>query len=154
MGDGFRESSVTRRPWLSAISYRLKAITHHPLPCVERLAGAEDDDPRLRSALRDLGTECLRVLPDGREGVVVAGDDRLRADELGGAGGIVWTHREVVADGQDGDVDALVAYETHVAEEGGVACEVEAASPKADDHAGRDAVRHLILAIPIRRAVP
>src|SRR4051812_26920228 len=106
MGSGSRQSHGVR---VVSIDNQLSTEGYYPLPCVERLAGAEDDDPRVRSALRDLGTECLRVLPDRREGVVVAGDDRLRADELGSAGGIVRTHREVVADGQDGDVDAFVA---------------------------------------------
>src|SRR5215207_2863728 len=140
-----------------ALGHRFTSETSspcHPRLRLEQLAGAEDDDPRVRSSLRDLGAERLRILLDRWEGVVVAGDDRLRADELRGAGGIIRTHREVVADRQNGDVDALISNEAHVAEESSVAGEVEAASAKADDQAGGDAVGHLTLAIPIRRAVP
>src|SRR5215208_4260728 len=161
MGDGSWGSLVTSRPSLSAIGYwllaigsRLSPITHHPSPDVERFAGAEDDDPRVRRSLGDLGAERLRILPDWRKGVVVAGDDRLGADKLGGTSGIVRTHREVVADGQDGDVNAFVPDEAHVAKERGVTGEVEGAPSKADDQAGRDAIGHLILAIRIRRAMP
>src|SRR5688572_20177005 len=59
----------------------------------------------------------VRILLDQRPGIVVNRDVVPRPDQLGGAQRIVRPHSEIIADGQYGQRDALIADEPHVAEQ-------------------------------------
>ena len=86
---------------------------------IEGLAGFEDMGGGFGFALDAVGPE-VWVLTDDGEGVVVDGNDAGGVDELDGFEGVVGPHGVVVADGEEGEVDAGFADEFHIAEEGGV----------------------------------
>src|SRR5690606_33205566 len=52
------------------------------------------------------------------KGGKVHGDGELGVEELHGSGGVLWAHGEVVANGEDGDVDGIkLADQFHIQEE-------------------------------------
>lgn len=75
----------------------------------------------------------------GREGIEVAADDGIAADELSGEGRIVVAHCEIIANGKDGKVQFRAGErdKLHVHREGRVASEVKAGVVVPDDEAAR-----------------
>ena len=73
------------------------------------LPGLEHDDLGVGRRPRPRDLNASRVGLDRRERVVVARDDLLGADELGGDDGVEAVHRVVAADAHERDVDLVAA---------------------------------------------
>ncbi len=72
----------------------------------------------------DTVSPALRVLLDQRPGIVVHGHHILRPEQLHSCQGIRRTHREVVSDRQDGQIQTFVADQGHVPKQPCVTCQV------------------------------
>ncbi len=55
----------------------------------------------------------------------MTGNDLFGGQQLNRLQGIIRPHSEIIANGQNGQVDALFTIELHIHEEGGIAGEVE-----------------------------
>ena len=87
--------------------------------------------------------EFLRVLGDKRPGVVVHGDDVARLEQIGRDDGVLWSHREIVADWEQGVIKLFqFADQRHVAEQGRIAGKVERNAANVDDEAAGVAARN------------
>jgi len=74
---------------------------------------------------------------DGRECVVMHGEDEAGLEEFGGGDGVRGAHGEIVADGEHGDVDFVaLAEQLHLESEGGVAGMVDGFALELDEEAG------------------
>src|SRR5208337_1316304 len=82
---------------------------------LEPFSRLEHDGSRARLTL-DPGGPGDGILGDRREGVVMDGQNEARLEQLDGTDGIVGTHRVVVADRQDRQVEPFLADQGHVAE--------------------------------------
>jgi len=69
--------------------------------------------------------EVFGVNLDVRPGAKMARDDSLGLDELDSFESIVGAHREVVADGENGDIDVVVCQPFHVVGQGGITGKVD-----------------------------
>src|SRR3989339_2144493 len=94
------------------------------------------EDPAGDPVSGDLVPEDLGIDADRREGIVVHGHDQLGGEKIGRSDRVLDTHGVVVADGQQGHVEAVqLADELHVREEAGIPRVVHVLPSQVDDKA-------------------
>ncbi len=79
-----------------------------------------EHDGRRAGFTLDPGGPGAGILSDRREGVVMDGQNVAWLEQLDGTNGIVGTHRVVVADRQDRQIEPFLADQGHIAEKSGV----------------------------------
>ena len=100
---------------------------------LDRFAGGEGLDGV--ASFRGVGGESVSILRDGGPRIVVHGDGEFRFKEIERIEGIGRSHGEIVADGEEREIEPVAADQLHIAEESGVAGMVEAFAFGFDDDA-------------------
>lgn len=92
----------------------------------------------------------MRVLFYDLKGVVVNGNHDFGTDELDRFERVLWPHGEIIADGQNGQVNALLADELHVVKESRIASVIDLFALDGQQKTGRVAA---VAAVGERRPV-